>query len=280
MFFGQAAGMGGRSRGRPAVRRGDDLRFDLRLSFTEAAFGVERELSFDRLDPCPDCAATGALKGTQPSTCPDCNGSGQLRRLTRTILGQMMNQQTCPRCHGEGKVIASACQTCRGSGLKEARIKRQVKIPAGVDHGSQIRLGGEGEAGLRGGPHGDLYIVLHVEPHEHFLRRDQDVLYELPISFAQAALGDELLIPTLDGSAKLTVPAGTQHGRTFRLRGKGIPHVRSGARGDQLVSVKVVTPTELTPAQRKAFEALGDRTGLPHPEGRGLFDKVKEAFKG
>jgi molecular chaperone DnaJ len=274
MFFGAAAG--GRTRTGP--RRGADLRLDLRLTFEEAVFGVERELTIPRAEACSACHGSGAEAGTSPQTCPQCRGSGQVRRATQSIFGQIVNVASCPRCNGEGKVIERPCKTCGGSGHRPGEKKVRVNIPAGVDSGSQIRLTGEGEVGPRGGAHGDLYIVIQVKPHAVLKRNGTDVIYELPLSVAQAALGDTVEIPTVDGPEKIEIAPGTQYGKTIRINGRGVPHVRSGRRGDQLVYVRVVIPTNLTDEQRQALQQLGGISGKPQHIEKGFFDKFKHAI--
>jgi molecular chaperone DnaJ len=274
-FFG-AAGMGARTRTGP--RRGSDLRLDLRIDFEEAVFGVEREFTIPRAESCPACKGSGAEAGTSPTTCPQCRGTGQIRRSANSFFGQIVNVTACPRCHGEGKIIEKPCRRCGGEGHVEGEKKVRVKIPAGVDSGSQIRLSGEGEPGPRGGPAGDLYIVLQVRPHAVLQRNGTDIVYELPLNVAQAALGDTVEIPTVDGPEHLEVPAGTQYGRVFRLRGRGVPHLRSGRRGDQVIYVRVVIPTNLTEEQKQALHSLGERSGKPHPVEKGFFDKFKHAI--
>jgi molecular chaperone DnaJ len=274
MFFGATAG----GRTRSAQRRGADLRLDLRLTFEEAAFGVERELTIPRAEPCQTCQGTGAAAGTSPQTCPQCRGTGQVRRATQSIFGQIVNVASCPRCSGEGKVIERPCRACSGSGHVPGEKKVRVNIPAGVDSGSQIRLSGEGEAGPRGGSPGDLYIVINVKPHAVLKRNGTDVVYELPLSVAQAALGDKVEIPTIDGPEKIEIPPGTQYGKTVRIHGRGIPHLRSGRRGDQLIYVRVVIPTNLTEEQKQALRVLGGVDGKPQAIEKGFFDKFKHAI--
>lgn len=272
MFF---SGSGTRAR---APRRGQDLRLDLRISFEEAVFGVSREIVVPRVDACPACKGEGAEPGTPAQTCGECRGSGQVRRAQQSFFGQIVNIVACPRCRGEGRIITRPCRKCGGSGRVEAEKKLSVRIPAGVDDGSQIRLSGEGGVGPRGSTAGDLYIVLEVKGHPHFKRHGQDIVYELPVSISQAALGDQIEIPTLDGPVQLTLPPGTQYGRVFRLAGKGVPHVRSQRRGDQLVITRVVIPTDLSEAQRQALRELGGLTGKPLPTAKGFFDKFRDAM--
>ncbi len=274
MFFSSAGG----ARARSAPRRGQDLRLDLTLSFEEAVFGTSKEIVVPGIDPCPVCSGDGGDPGHPAQTCPDCRGSGQVRRTQQSLFGQIVNIVPCPRCRGEGRIITRPCRNCQGSGRVEVAKKLSVRIPAGVDDGSQIRLAGEGEAGPRGGASGDLYVVLEVREHAHFKRRGQDILYELPVSVAQAALGDRIEVPTLDGAVELRLPPGTQYGKAFRLPGKGVPHLRSQRRGDQLVVVRVIIPTELSEAQKRALRDLGGITGKPQPTSKGFFDKFREAI--
>jgi molecular chaperone DnaJ len=272
MFFGAAA------RPRTGPRAGSDLRLDLTLTFEEAAFGVERELTIPRAQACTVCKGSGAESGTSPKTCPQCRGTGQVRRATQSIFGQIVNVAACPSCRGEGTVIEKPCRNCGGRGQVPGEKTVRVKIPAGVDTGSQIRLAGEGEPGPRGGPSGDLYLQLSVRPHAVLRRHGTDVLYELPVSIAQATLGDRIEVPTIDGPTTITIPAGTQYGATFRLHGQGIPHLRSGRRGDQIVFVRIVIPKNLTENQRKAIQELGGLTGKPQPIEKGFFDRFKQAI--
>lgn len=274
--MGGARGGGGSRRG---PQRGSDLRYDLSISFEEAAFGTERTLEIPRFETCPVCSGNGAEPNTEPVICPQCNGSGELRRMQQSVFGQFVNVTACPRCQGEGRIVSSPCKECKGQGRIRHNHSLVVKIPAGVDNGQQIRLTGEGEAGPKGGPAGNLYVVLDVKAHREFKREGSDVFYDLPISFAQAALGDEVDVPTIDGQERLTIPAGTQTGKTFRLREKGIPHLRGMGRGDQYVAVHLRTPTQLSSRERQIFEDLAklDEHQIK-PNERGFFDKVKDSL--
>ena len=284
-IFEDLFGMGFGRRARAARRtpeRGADLRVNLTISFEEAAFGCEKTLEIPRWETCPNCRGSGAAPGTSPVRCPDCRGTGEIRRVHHSIFGQMVNVTTCPRCEGEGEVITSPCPECRGRKQVQRIRTVAVEIPAGVDDGTQIRLSGEGEPGRYGGPPGNLYVVLSVKPHPFFRRQGNDVLLELPVNVAQAALGDEVEVPTLDGVERLQIPPGTQTGDTFRLRGKGIPYLRRNGRGDMLVTVFVRTPTNLTEEQRELLRELGRTLGkepIPQNE-KSIFDRLKEAFKG
>jgi molecular chaperone DnaJ len=276
-FFGDAFGsFGRRATGRSA--RGDDLRYDLTISFEEAYRGTEKEIEVPRLVTCQTCGGTGAQPGTGWETCGTCGGSGQVRRQAHSIFGAVVNITTCPSCSGAGRVLRTPCGACHGQGRVERRRRLSVRIPPGVDTGSQIRLSGEGEAGLRGGPPGDLYIVLKVKPHPQLRRQDEDVFYDLRINMIQAALGDRIEVPTLDGPVEIAVPPGTQPGQTFRLAGRGMPDVRTGRRGDQFVKVQVVIPRDLSPEQRDLLRKVGGLTGKPEKVSKGFFEKLREAI--
>jgi molecular chaperone DnaJ len=275
-IFGGAGGGGGRQRS--TVYRGADLRYNLEISLEDAARGTETRIRIPAMEECETCHGSGAKPGTQPTSCTTCGGHGQVRMQQ----GFFSIQQTCPRCHGTGKMVASPCGTCSGNG----RIKKQktlaVKIPAGVDEGDRIRLSGEGEAGVNGGPSGDLYVVIQIKQHSVFTRDHNDLHCEMPISFTTAALGGEIEIPTLDGYAKIKIPAETQSGKVFRLRGKGIKGVRSTAHGDLLCHVIVETPVSLTSRQKELlqeFEAISNKDTARHnPRAKSWMDRVKEFF--
>lgn len=282
--FGGFGGFGRSSGGRQArrPRRGADLRYELTLEFEEAVFGVEKEVEIPRQETCPTCDGNKAEPGTTPIRCPECNGTGEVRRQA----GFFINISTCGRCHGAGEIITSPCQECKGRGNVVKTRHLSVKIPGGVDIGTQIRLSGEGESGVYGGPPGNLYVVINVKPHTYF-RRQEDVIHlELAVNVTQAALGDEVEIPTLDGNELMTIPAGTQTGETIRLRGKGVPRLRrdgsAGRRGDQVVTIQVRTPTNLTPDQRRLLLELGrtlDREVVPQSE-KSFFSRLKDVFSG
>lgn len=279
MFFGGSGGRRG-SAGNNGPRRGDDLRFDLNLTFEEAAFGVEKEISLLRDETCGHCHGKGAEPGSKVETCPDCHGTGQIRVVQNTIMGQMQTVRPCPRCHGEGTIISDPCHECRGSGTVKKQKSLKVKVPAGVDDGSRLRVANEGAAGTKGGPNGDLYVYLFVKRHKFFERDGYDVYCEVPINIVQAALGAEVEVPTLDGKVVMKVPEGTQPGRVMRLRGKGIPKLRGEGRGDQMVRVKVVVPTKLTERQKKALQNFADvAKDNINPEEKGFMDKIKDLFK-
>jgi molecular chaperone DnaJ len=276
-FFG---GMRTGTTARRGPVRGADLRYDLSIEFEEAVFGCEKEIDVTRHETCPHCQGSGAEPGTQPIRCPQCNGTGEVRRQQQTFLGSFIQVTTCPRCQGEREIVTTPCTQCVGQKVVQVERTISVKIPPGVDDNTRIRLAGEGGPGARGGPTGNLYVVLHVKPHRHFRREDTNVLLELDINVAQAALGDKVQVPTLDGDEEFVVPAGTQTGETFKLRGKGVPHLRRSGRGDQLVVVHVLTPTRLTAQQKDLFKELGETLGkeVVHQPEKGLFKKLKDAL--
>ncbi len=279
-FFGGGQRGGGRRRRGPA--RGADLRFNMRLTFEEAVFGVEKDIEFQRQDRCTRCAGKGAEPGTELATCPECNGAGEIRRSQQSIFGQFVNVAACARCSGEGRIVPTPCEDCRGTGRIRQPRKIAVKVPAGVDDSAQIRLAGEGEAGARGGESGNLYVVLSVTEHERFQRVEDHIVLELPVNLAQAALGAELSIPTLDGDMELEIPAGTQSGEDFVIRGKGVPHLRAAGRGDMVVRVTVVVPETLTEDQRELLEKLARTMGTPTLPKRtkGFFERIRDAMAG
>lgn len=277
-IFESFFGGGGRRSSYRGPQRGSDLRYDMRISFEEAVFGTEKTIEIPVMKPCEKCSGTGAEPGSGASVCPRCQGSGELRRVQQSVFGQFVSVVMCNACGGEGRVIGTPCSNCRGQGRVQGTKTLTVKVPAGVDRGQQIRLTGEGEAGPKGGPSGDLYVVLDVADSEVFTRDGYDIYYEIPINVAQAALGDDVIVPTLEGDEELKIPAGTQHGRTFRFRGKGIPHLRSTHRGDMYVVAKVEVPSKLSKRQRELFKELSRE--LHGEEDEGFFDKVKEAFGG
>ncbi len=275
-FFGGAR----TSTARRGPSRGADLRYDLTIEFQEAVFGCEKEIGVARHEACPVCNGSGAEPGTAPIRCPQCNGTGEVRRQQQTFLGSFVQVTTCPRCQGEREIITSPCNNCRGRKVVQVERSISVKIPAGVDDNTRIRLAGEGEPGERGGPPGNLYVVLHVKPHPFFRREDKDILLELGINVAQASLGDKIKVPTLEGEEELTIPAGTQTGEVFRLRGQGVPFLRRNGRGDQLVVIQVMTPTRLTAKQKELLAELGKTLGkeVVQQSEKGFFDKFKDAL--
>ena len=269
-IFEDFFGFGTRRRSRSRVQRGADLRYDMRLSFMEAAFGTETNIDIEKMETCPDCNGAGCEPGTQPETCRQCGGMGQVSRSQ----GFFTVRTTCPACRGNGQTIPNPCTTCRGRGQVMNTKKVSVKIPAGVDNGSRLRLNSEGEAGMYGGPPGDLYVFIAVEAHEFFERNEDDVICRIPISFVQAALGDKIEVPTLNGEKTMEIPKGTQPGDIFYFHGEGIPSLRNGRRGDQVIQVNIKTPTHLSKKQEallKEFAAL---------ESNKLSNKLKNILKG
>lgn len=279
--FGNLGGFGGFGRaGRGGPQRGNDIRTELEISFKEAAFGVNKEVEVRRLETCTVCSGSGAAQGTSPETCPECRGSGQTRQVQHTLLGSFVNITTCPQCQGKGTVVRTPCPECHGSGRTHETRHIQVAIPAGVDDGVTIRVSGQGEPGDLNGPNGNLYITLSVKPHEYFKRRNNDIILELKVNVAQAALGDTVTVPTLDGDRQITIPAGTQSGAIFRLRGQGIPQLRGGGRGDELIVTQVEIPKKLTDEQRELFAKLGETLGTESivEEKQSFVDRVREAL--
>ena len=276
-IFDTFFGGGGRSR-RQRSNRGDDLRYDITITFEEAFTGVEKQIDVPRLTTCERCAGNGAEPGSGEETCPGCRGSGQIRRTAQSIFGAVVTAATCPTCGGAGRLLKNPCVQCRGQGRIETTRRLGVRIPTGVDTGSQIRLSGEGEAGIRGGPSGDLYVVLRVKGHAQLARRDQDVIFELRVNIVQAALGDRIEIPTLDGPVEIAIPAGTQTGQSFRMVGRGMPDVRGGRRGDQYVVVQIVVPKDLTAEQKALLRKVGGLTGKPEKVSKGFFEKLRDAI--
>ncbi|MEW5989222.1 MAG: molecular chaperone DnaJ [Chloroflexota bacterium] len=257
-FFG---GMSGSRRRAGGPRRGADLRYDLTISFEEAVFGVEKPIEVVRPETCGACRGSGAEPGTSPERCHTCNGTGEVRRVRQSILGSFVNVSTCPTCQGTGETIPHLCKTCYGRKQVQKTRTLVVKIPPGVDNENQIRLTGEGAPGTDGGPPGNLYVVITVARHKFFQRRGDDIILELEINVAQAALGDEVTVPTVDGEDKLTIPAGTQSGAVFRMPARGVPHLRQSGRGDQLVITQVAVPRNLTADQRQLFQQLSRTLG-------------------
>jgi molecular chaperone DnaJ len=251
------------------------------LKFEEAVFGVDKEIEFEREETCSRCSGSGAEPGTTPSKCSTCNGQGEVRQVRQTFLGQMVQTATCSTCSGRGEIISSPCDVCRGAGLERKRVKKKVQVPAGVDHGTQIRLAGEGGPGVFGGPNGSLFLVLDVKPHKFFKRRENDILLNLDINIAQAVLGAEVDVPTLDGDEKLKIPAGTQPGKVITIKGKGVPYLRRRDRGNQMVIVNVAIPSKLTKEQRELFGKLAESLGTTvKPQEKGFLDWLNEAVGG
>jgi molecular chaperone DnaJ len=279
-LFGSFGFSTGRS-SRRSPRRGRDLQMQVNLTFEEAVFGVEKEIEFQREEVCSRCNGSGAEPGTSPVRCSTCNGQGEVRQVRQTFLGQMVQTTTCPSCNGRGEIISTPCKTCRGGGLERKTVTKKVQIPAGVDRGTQIRLAGEGGPGVYGGPNGNLFLILEVAPHKFFKRRENDIILNIDINIAQATLGAEIEVPTLDGVEKLRIPPGTQPGKVFTLKGKGVPYLRRKDRGDQLVIVNLEVPTKLTKEQRELFEKLAKSLGTTvKPKEKGFLDWLNETFGG
>lgn len=276
MFFG-----GGRRRDPNAPRQGADLQYTMTLEFEEAIFGKETDITIPREETCQRCGGNGARPGTSPERCPHCGGSGQLNHEQNTPFGRVINRRVCHYCHGKGTIIREKCPLCRGEGKVRKNKKIHVKIPAGVDDGQQIRIAGKGEPGENGGPAGDLYIVFRVKEHEFFRRDGDDIYCEIPCTFPQVALGDEIEVPTLYGKVKLRIPPGTQTGTSFRLRDKGAPNVRGYGRGDQHVKIRVVTPKKLNEEQKQLLRRFAELGGAAVDEEQdNFFSRMKRAFKG
>jgi molecular chaperone DnaJ len=272
---------GGRRGSRGGPQRGEDLRITLPLTMEEIATGTKKTIKLGRLDGCEDCDGSGAKAGSQSTTCDVCGGTGQVRQATRSLFGQFVNVTACPKCQGEGSMIQEPCPRCGGEGRAEKQVSMTVNIPAGVAEGNYIPLRGQGSVGRRGGPAGDCQVFIQELDHEQFERHGNDVVYDLPVSFSQAALGDQIEVPTLSGKAVMKVPAGTQSAQIFRLRGKGIQDVNGYGKGDQLVRIVVWTPTKLNKAESKIFSELSELENAEPPEGgKGFFDRVKEVLTG
>jgi molecular chaperone DnaJ len=275
-FFGGLGNRGGQKGPRP----GEDVRANVVLPFEEAVFGTEKELEIEYLALCAICGGSGAEPGSKATRCPECGGTGQVRRMRSSLFGSFVNVSTCPRCGGEGEIIPNPCHECRGQQRVRSKKRLTVTIPPGVDDGTRVRIAGEGNAGINGGPPGHLYVFLAVKPHAYFRRKDNDIYLNITINVAQAALGDEVRVPTLDGDETLAIPAGTQTGQSFTLKGKGVPHLRRDGRGDQRVAVFVATPTNLSAEQKQLLLDLAKSLGrevIPQ-NGRGWFEKLKDAL--
>lgn len=275
-IFGGGFGFGGGGGRNPnAPRKGDNLRATVNIKFEEAAFGVKKDAFVSKIEQCPDCKGTGCAEGTTAEVCPDCKGTGTVMSTKRTPFGMVQSSEQCPKCKGRGKIIHSPCKTCRGMGSVRRQHKVSVSIPAGIDDGQTISLKGQGNAGLNGGPAGDLLITVLVQPHARFERDGASILLDQEISFAQAALGAEVEVPTLDGKVKLNIPEGTQSGTTFRLKGKGVPFLRNGGRGDQFVTVNVSVPRGMTSTQKDALRQYAETMGET-VEQKNIFGKRKK----
>ena len=275
-IFEDLFGMGGGERNPGGAQRGSDLRYDMEITFMEAAQGCEKEVSVTKLDQCDNCHGSGAERGATVKTCPTCGGRGQVV----SSRGIFSIAQTCPRCEGRGQVIDKPCAACRGSGRRERTSKITIKIPPGVDSGARLRSAGDGEAGARGGPAGDLYVVLHVKAHDIFVREGDDIICEVPVSFVQAALGAEIEVPTLTAAAQIRIPAGTQSSTVFRIKGKGVKNVQGYGWGDLLVRVVVEVPTKLNAVQRAKLEEFAELCDENvNPIAKGFFDRAKNLFR-
>jgi len=279
-FFGGFGGFSTRQR-RNSPRRGEDLYYSITLEFGEAATGVDRNLEITRDEVCERCSGNGAEPGTSAETCGTCKGRGEVRQVRQTFLGSMVQVAACPDCRGAGRVITHKCSSCNGRGYERKKLTKTIPVPAGVDNGTQIRLSGEGQPGINGGPRGNLYIEIKVKSHKYFRRRKDDVLLDLNINIAQATLGAEVKVPTLNGDEKLIIPSGTQPGKVFKLRNKGIPHLRRSGKGDQMVIINVGIPSRLTSDQRQLFEQLAKTLGSEVlPQERSFLDILKDVLGG
>jgi molecular chaperone DnaJ len=257
-------------------QRGEDLRYDMEITFEEAAAGCEKEITVTKAERCQACGGSGAEVGSKTRTCPTCGGRGQII----SSRGIFSIAQTCPHCQGAGRVIDKPCRSCHGAGRREAESKIKLRIPAGVDTGSRLRSAGNGEAGLRGGPPGDLYVILHVQPHELYQRDGDDLLCDIPVTFVQAALGADVDVPTLNGKTNIRIPAGTQPGTVFRLKGKGIKNVQGHGHGDLHVRITIEVPTQLTAAQKAKLQEFAELcNGKESPISRSFFEKAKHLFQ-
>ena len=277
-FFG--GGFGGQRSNPNAPQRGRDLSYSVDLSFEEACFGVEKDITVNHLEKCSSCSGSGAEPGTSPETCPVCHGSGQVRSVQRTAFGNFQSVRPCDSCGGKGSIIKTPCKTCHGEGNIRKPKKVRVKIPAGIDDGQQVYVRGEGDAGIRGGANGDLILNIRVRKHKLFVRQGYDILCDYPISFVQATLGAEVQVPTIDGKVSYNIPEGTQPGTVFRLRGKGVPKIHSNQRGDQYVNIKVEIPKGLNDKQKDLLRNFDENVDASkYKQSKSFFDKMKEMFK-
>lgn len=280
-IFSTFFGGGSRRRDPNAPRKGDDLQYSMTIDFMDAVFGKEEEIELPKDETCSTCHGSGAKPGTKPKTCPYCEGSGQVNVTQDTPFGRMVNRRACQHCQGTGQIIPEKCTTCHGEGKVRKVKKIKVTIPAGVDDGQQLRVTGQGGPGVNGGPTGDLYVVFRVRPHKTFERDGDDIYMDLSISIAQAALGDEIEVPTVSGKVKLKIPAGTQSGARFRLKGKGVKNVHGYGTGDQHIIIQVKTPTKLNEKQKQLLREFAEISGdIPEEHSSSLFDKIKRTIKG
>lgn len=279
-FFG-GFGFGGSRRVDPnAPQRGENLRLDIEIEFEEAVFGVEKEVKIDHLETCSTCNGTGAKAGSQPTICPTCGGHGQVQQSTRTVLGHISQIVTCPKCHGKGKIITEPCPDCHGEGRKNVEKKLSIKIPQGVDNGSKMRLSGEGDIGINGGPAGDLYVILHVKPSDYYLRKEMDVYTQCTISPAQAALGDTIEIKTLDGMREINIPAGFQSGDKITIKNAGVFGIANASiRGNHIVVVNILTPQKLSNEEKAIYEKLYEIQMGRQKDKKSVKEKIKGAFR-
>ena len=277
-FFG-GSGFGTSSRRRSGPQKGSDLKYEIDIDFKDAVFGIKREVHITRNETCKDCSGSGSKAGSSVETCKACNGTGEVKFAQNTVFGRVVNVRPCDHCHGEGKIIKDPCSTCAGRGTIRKNRKITIDIPAGVDTGSIMPLRGEGEPGQKGGPNGDVYIYIRVKPDKTFRRDGIDLYCELPITFTQASLGADITVHTLDGEINHIIPEGTQTGTTFKIKGKGVPSLRSKLRGDLYFTVKVEVPKKLNDKQKEALKKYAEACGeTVHEHGKGFFDKVKDAF--
>lgn len=278
-FFGGGFGGSTRQNRANAPRQGESVRRTVMLDFEEAAFGCTKEITIDRVEKCTECGGTGAEKGTNPETCPNCHGTGTVQQTQRTPFGAFSSSGPCPNCRGTGKIIKKPCKKCHGTGTERKQRKLEVKLPAGIDDGQSVALRGQGGAGVNGGPAGDVIVTVSIRPHPLFQRDGYDVWCEVPISYAQACLGEKLIVPTIDGKVEYTMPAGTQPGTVFRMRGKGIQAVNGRGRGDQFVKVTLEVPKNLNDTQKELLRKL-EESDLPqnHPGRKSFRDKMKNLF--
>lgn len=275
--FEDAFGFGGTS-GARNVRQGQNLQIHLKLTLEEIAAGAAKTIRLKRQAPCPECAGSGAKKGSKPSKCPDCAGQGQVRQVQRTILGQFVTVVPCGKCQGQGQVVSDPCSKCRGDGRTEISETISVDVPAGVQEGNYIPISGKGHAGIRGGPPGDLIILIEEESHDVFERHGDDLVCDVPISFTTAVLGGKVEVPTITGTARLDIPSGTQSHSVFRLRGQGMTHLHSSRRGDQLVRVRVWTPKKVSSEEKSLLEKLSKAQGETPRPNKGLFERIRDSF--
>jgi chaperone protein DnaJ len=279
-FFGGGGGASSSAQSTADMpRQGDDLQYRMNLSFEDAVFGVEKEIKYNREEECHTCGGSGAKPGTEPITCPKCGGTGQIQVARETPIGRVMTNTVCDVCHGTGKEIKEKCPTCHGTGREKVAHTVKVTVPAGVETGQQMRLQGQGDAGFNGGGYGDLYIIFQVEESSQFERSGSEIYFDKNISFTQATLGAEIEVPTVHGAVKLKIPAGTQTGTNFRLKGKGAPRLNGSTNGDEIVTVNIITPKKLNDEQRQALEAFAEASGEEGSGKGGFFDKLKKGFE-